>query len=135
MILGQYWWPRAAGDIDRYVSNCQMCLSSKKPRDKTPGLLHPIPPPLQSWKSLVIDFKKMPTDQKGYNNLLVIIDRLSKAPWCILCKDTATAKDAARMYYKGPFRAYFLPEEIISDCGPQFVANFMDELTKILGIK
>ena len=48
-------------------------------RDKTPNLLQLLPVPLRVWLSLVIDFKSIPKDRKGFNNALVIINRLSKA--------------------------------------------------------
>jgi len=39
------------------------------------------------------------------------------------------------MYYEGPYRIYGLPQEVISDRGPQFRADFTDELSRILGIE
>ena len=77
----------------------------------------------------------MPEDKYGFNNALVIVDRLSKATWTAACRDTATAKDAARLYYEGLYRLYGLPEEIVSDRGPQFASSFTDELSRILGVK
>lgn len=93
--------------------NC-LCKASKDPRDKTPGLLHPLPIPARPWRSIAVDFNKLPEDRSGANNALVTIDRLSKESCTIPCRDSATAKDAARMYYEGPFRWKGLPEEVIS---------------------
>lgn len=135
MVTARYWWPGMAGYVDRYVANCMTCIASKVPRDKTPGFLQPLPVPLRPWKDLVMDFKKLPKDKTGHNNALVIIDRLSKTSWTIPCLDTATARDAARMYYEGPFRQNGLPQSIVSDRGPQFISSFTDELSKILGIQ
>lgn len=115
LVMERYWWPRMMSDINIYVANYMACRSSKMPRDKTPGLLKPIPPPNRAWKCLVIDFNKLPKDRKGYNNAPVIIDRLSKQTWTIPCHENATARDAAQMYYEGPFRLLGVPEEIISD--------------------
>ena len=64
-----------------------------------------------------------------------MIDRLTKAAWTIPCRRSATARDAARMYYEGPYRILGLPQEVISDRGPQFQADFTNELSCILGIK
>lgn len=133
IVSSRYWWPRMTADVDRFVANC-LCRASKDPRDKTPGLLHPLPIPLRSWRSLAMDFNKLPPDRSGANNALVIIDRLSKQSCTIPCKDTATAKTAARLFYEGPYRWVGLPEEIVSDRGPQFISAFTDELSKTLGI-
>lgn len=43
MLRDRYWWPGIAKDSDQYVANCMDCRPAKSPRDKTPGLLKPIP--------------------------------------------------------------------------------------------
>lgn len=133
LVQDRYWWPNLSGDVARYVSNC-WCRSAKFPRDKTPGLLHPLPIPQRPWQHLVVDFKVMPKDKSGCDNLLVMIDRLSKTSWCVPCTRTATAVDAARMYYEGPFRVFGLPESIVSDQGGPFISFFMKEICRVLGI-
>ena len=133
-IMARYWWPGIGAWIDRYVANCN-CAAAKATRHKTPGLLHPLPIPERPWRHLVVDFNKMPLDQYGFDNCLVIIDRLSKMSWSVPCKSTATAKDAARMYYEGPYRVFGLPESVVSDRGGQFISDVMDELSMILGVK
>ena len=67
-------------DIDQYIVNCA-CRAAKHPRDKTPRLLHPISPPLLVWQSIVMDFNEFPKDKYGFDNALVMIDRLTKASW------------------------------------------------------
>lgn len=133
LLATRYWWKGMAQDSDRYVSNC-LCQAAKSPRDKTPGLLHPLPIPQRSWQHLAVDFKSMPEDRYGFDNAFVVIDRLSKYMWTTPCKKTATAKDAARMFYDGPWRIFSHPETIVSDRGPQFVADFMNELAMIIGV-
>jgi predicted aspartyl protease len=134
LVKAQYWWSGMAADIDRFVANCATCRSAKVPRDKTPGLLQPLPVTDQPWRDLVMDFKSMPKDRKGYNNLMVIIDRLCKACWTIPCKDDITAPIAAMLYYKGPYRVFGLPRSMVTDRGPQFVSQFQQEMSTILGI-
>lgn len=134
LVSSRYWWPRMHGDVDRYVDNCP-CRPSKVPRDKTPGLLHPMPIPLRTGQHLAMDFKTQPKDQHGFDNIFVVIDYLSKVPWSTPCYSTATARDAAKMFYEGPYRWLGVPREIHTDRGPQFVADFTNELSKILGFK
>lgn len=135
LVQTQYWWPGLSKDVDRFVANCRVCRSSKAPRDKTPGLLHPLPIPLRSWQSIQMDFNAMPKDRKGFDNLLVMICLLSKRSWCVPCTRTATATDVAKMYYHGPYRVFGLPQQIGSDRGPQFVSHFTDEMSTLLGIE
>ena len=77
LVQSQYWFPGLASSVDRFVANC-VCRSSKVPRDKAPGLLKPLPIPLRPWQHIVVDFKAMPIDRTGVDNVLVIVDRLSK---------------------------------------------------------
>jgi hypothetical protein len=134
LLTARYWWPGLSKDVDQFVANCRTCLTTKRPRGKTPGLLQPLPIPERSWQDLVIDYKKMPEDRHGFNSILVMVDQLSKISHTIPCRDTATALDGAKMYYDGPYRTYGLPRTIVSDRGPQFVAEFSRELARLLGI-
>ena len=47
----------------------------------------------------------------------------------------ATARDAAYMYYEGLYRLLGLPDDIVSNRGLQFIADFTDKLAKIRGVK
>lgn len=53
MVANSYWWPGLHQDVDAFVANCS-CKPSKDPRDKTPGLLHPLPVPLRPWHHIII---------------------------------------------------------------------------------
>jgi hypothetical protein len=134
LVMSRYWWTGLATDVDRYIANCITCRPSKVPRDKTPGLLQPLPVVEQPWRDLVMDFKKMPESKKGHNNLMVMMDRLSKTSYSIPTRDTVTAAQSARHYYEGPYRIFGLPRSVVSDRGPQFVSGFRQELCKILNI-
>jgi hypothetical protein len=45
------------------------------------------------------DFKSFPKDKKGYDNVFVVVDRLGKRAFSLLCKKTVTAAQAAELYY------------------------------------
>lgn len=123
-------------DIDRYVRNCHLCRRSDVPRDKTPGLLQPLPVPIRTWTDLSMDFHEPGTsDKHGNNNILVIVDRLSKRYVSLPTKKTATAKTAADLYYRYIWRFRGAPVTITSDRGPQFISSFTDEIAKRAGVK
>ena len=95
----------------------------------------PLKEDCRAFKSLVIDFKSMPKDRHGYNMIMVIMDRFTKASWSIPCKDKVTARDAAVLYYRGPCRVFGFPDEVISNRGPQFVSQMMLEAASLLNVK
>jgi predicted aspartyl protease len=131
----QFYWPRMNSDIDIFVAACQSCRRASTPRDKTPGLLKPLPIPERPWQHISMDFMSFNKDRHGYDNVFVVVDRLGKRPFSLPCYKTAKAKDAAWLYYEHIYRIYGLPDTIVSDRGPQFISAFTNELTLLLGIK
>lgn len=135
-ILSQrYYWKGLTRDVARYVRNCHTCRRSHVPRDRTPGLLHPLPVPDRPWQHVTMDFKSFPKDKHGYDTAYVVIDRLSKQSISIPCYKTTTAKDMAQLYVSYVYRHRGAPQTIVSDRGPQFVSNFWNEFCRILGIQ
>ena len=66
-LAQEYYWEGMNQDIARYIRNCFSCRRNKVPRDKTPGLLHPIATHEEPWHGVVVDGKDMPLDRHGYN--------------------------------------------------------------------
>src|SRR6266446_3412846 len=74
-------------------------------------------------------------DPKGYNAVLMVVDRLSKRIHAI---PTVTSLDSARvaqLFLEHIWHHHGLPEEVISDHGPAFVSNFFHNLATLLGVK
>jgi hypothetical protein len=82
-----------------------------------------------------MDFCTFPTDKRGFDNIFVVVDRLTKRPISIPTHKTITAKGLAALFIDHVYRYKGPPETIVSDRGPQFIAEFWDELCRILGIK
>jgi hypothetical protein len=47
-------------DITQYIANYTTCRAAHRPRDKTPGLLHPLPVPQYLWQH-ICGFQVVPT--------------------------------------------------------------------------
>lgn len=135
LLRERYYWKGMSADIKRFVDNCHACQRGHHRRDKTPGLLHPLPIADRPWQHICVDFKSQPRDRRGFDNICVFIDRFSKVPVSIPCHKTATALDMAEMYYTHVYRYYDLPDSIVSDRGPQFISEFWAALNAILGVK
>jgi hypothetical protein len=135
MLRERYFWRSMRRDITQYIANCSECRAAHRPRDKAPGLLHPLPIPQYRWQHICIDFKSFPPDKQGYDNIAVFIDRLSKEAVSIPCTKEATAKDLAEMFYIHVYRHHNVPESIVSDRGPQFTSTFWDAFCGLIGTK
>jgi transposase InsO family protein len=133
LLTAQYYWRGIAHDVATYVRNCHACRRSSVPRDKTPGLLHPLPIPTHAWEHITMDYCSFNQDKHGYDNILVIIDHLSKQAITIPCHKTIAAREQARLYLMHVYRYYGPPTTILSDRGPQFISSFWKEFNSILG--
>jgi hypothetical protein len=121
--------------IRQYIRNCAACQRATVPRDKTPGLLQPLPIPERPWQYISMDFKSFPPDKDSYNIIFVVVNRLSKRSYSIPCYKTTTAKDMAWLFIMYIWRTHGPPDTIVSDRGPQFISVFWHEFCRILGIK
>jgi len=77
---------------------------------------------------------KLPLVQ-GYSSILVVINQLTKMAYFVPTTEKTTAEGLARLFRDNVWLLHRLPESIISDRGPQFVAELMRELNEMLGIK
>ncbi|KAL0177237.1 hypothetical protein M9458_026131, partial [Cirrhinus mrigala] len=68
------------------------------------------------WSHLGIDF---------VTRVLVIVDRFSKACKFLPLKGLPTALETAEHLFQQVFRHFGIPEEIVSDRGPQFISHLL----------
>ena len=75
----------------------------------------------------------MPLAQ-GYGSILVVVDQLTKMVHFIPTTEKTLAEGLARLFRDNVWKLHGLPESIILDRGPQFMAGLMRELNRMLGI-
>jgi hypothetical protein len=134
IICQQYFWPEMELYINRYIGNCPECKRSKNSRFKPAGLLRFLLIPQKPWQYIIINFKSFNKNRHGYDAILVIMDRLGKRSFFLLTHKTCTAANLAELYYTFLWRIFGTSETIISNRGPQFIAEFFKELAKFTGI-
>ena len=67
--------------------------------------------------------------------ILVVVDKLTKMVYFIPTTERTSVEGLARLFRDNIWKLHRLPESIIPDRGPQFMAGLMRELNRILGIK
>jgi len=90
--------------------------------------------PEKPWIHISADFiTKLPIAQ-GYDSILVVVDRLTKMVHFPTTEKTS-AEGLTRLFRDNVWKLHRLPKSIISDKGPQFAAEIIRELNRILGIE
>ena len=137
-----YWWPTWRQDVDRYVRTCLSCQRNKASNQKPAGLLQPLPVPDQPWESVGMDFVvQLPCTEprhgmkRGYDAIIVFVDRFSKMVHLVPTFTTATAEDTAHLFNQAVFSKHGLPKDIVTDRGSVFTGKFFSELLRLIGTK
>ncbi len=134
LLQARYWWPSMYRDVIRYVRECSVCAMSSTPRHLPVGKLVPLPIPSRPWSHLGIDFVTGLPESEGNTCILVVVDRFSKACKFIPLRGLPSALETAEHLFHQVFRNFGVPEEIVSDRGPQFISRVWNAFCRLLGV-
>ena len=121
------WWPGIDKELEDRARRCTACQSVKSAPAVAP--LHPWLWPSTPWQRIHVDFAG-PFMGKMF---LVVIDAHSKWPEVVEMPSTTAQKAVDEL--RKLFSAYGLPEQLVSDNGPQFVAQEFGIFLKENGVK
>ena len=71
----------------------------------------------------------------GKDTILVVCNRLSKMMYFVTTTEETSVEELAQLFKDNVWKLHRLPESVVSDRGPQFVADLTKELNQMLGIK
>jgi len=107
----------------------------KNRTEKLAGKLKLSKVPQKMWTHLTVDFiTKLPVVAEK-NMILVVCNRLSKIMHFVATTEETSAEGLARLLWNNVWKLHGLPESVVSDKGPQFAAELIKELNRMLGIK
>ena len=120
------WWPNLDAEIELIVKSCEVCQAVQKAPSSAP--LYPWRWPTRVWQRVHIDFA-----EKDGNYFLGLIDSHSK--WIEVAHMRSTTAQSTIDQMRLWFAAYGLPEEVVSDNGPQFISQDFTNFLKQNGVK
>ncbi|KAF0714972.1 Aste57867_3621 [Aphanomyces stellatus] len=130
-----YYWKTLAVDVKLCVATCETCSRYKTSSLRANGKMIPIPAPQECWQTVSADWITGLPASKGYDAILVVVDKLSKRPKYIPTKSDVDAPQTAKEFFEHVVRHHGLPSTIISDRDPKFTSTFWRSLMDIMGIR
>ena len=122
-----FWWPGLDKVIEGQAKSCEACQAVKSCTATAP--LHPWLWPERPWQRVHIDFAG-PFMNRTF---LILTDAHSKWPEVIEMNSTTAGRTIVEL--RRLFSSYGLPEQLVSDNGPQFVSDEFSTFMKMNGIK
>lgn len=114
-ISATYYWPRMSREIKTFVNTCDVCQKTKPRRHGPTGLLQSIPIPLQPFEVVSMDFIPELPISGEFDNILVIIDKLTKYVIFVPTNTRVTEEEMARLFFKHVISKFGIPRQVISD--------------------
>ena len=98
-----------------------------------PGLLQPLPIPQQAWTDVSMDFVEGLPKSMGKDNILVVVDRLTKFSCFIGLTHPVNDVSVAKLFFDTVVGVHGIPLIIVSDRDSVFTSGFWQELFKLFG--
>ncbi|XP_038062613.1 uncharacterized protein K02A2.6-like [Patiria miniata] len=126
LARGIMFWPNMSAQITDMVSRCPICSANQHKNRKEPMVPHEFP--LRPWQKVGSDLFEIGTEQ-----YMVLVDYYSN--FIEVNKLASTKSSAVITCCKQQFSQYGIPDELITDNGPQFTSAEFRQFTKDYGIK
>ena len=133
LLSRNYHLPDTRKYVETYIVTCNVCTRVKAPHHKPFGLFQPLPIPDRAWESVSTNFiVKLPLLRdsgwpKGgeFNSIWVVVDRLMKIIYLVLCNELITLEQLAYLYISYIFTRYGILKIIISNQKSFFLFQFI----------
>ena len=115
LARSQVWWPELDSELETWAKACHYCQVTKTASAKVP--LHPWAWLTTPWQHIHVDFAE-PVRGKM---LFIAVEAHSKWPEAVVMNSTAASQTIVVL--PNLFGCNELPEQLMSDNGPQFVSD------------
>lgn len=122
LINREFYIPKVSDKIENCIRNCIQCILGNRKEGKKEGWLYPIPKqdyPLHTYHADHLG--PLPSTNKNYQYILVIVDDFSKFTWMYPTKST-TSRETISCFSKQQ-QVFGNPARIITDKGTAFTSQ------------
>ena len=116
------FWPGMTQEVKGMVENCPICLKYRRKQQKEP--LIPFKVPELPWQRIAADLFHL-----GSEEYLLVIDYYSKYVELAHLSQDATSPEVIK-HLKSIMARHGIPQELISDNGPQFISKKFENFSK-----
>jgi hypothetical protein len=140
LIERWFYMPKIVRKARAYVRKCDDCQRNKESRHKPYGYMKSQAEYMELWSDLTMDFMEgipkvtCPLTKKVYDEILVVVDRLSKFSILIPVWKNLTAEQLATVLMREVFRWIGFPKRIISDRDKLFRSEMWQKIAEDMGI-
>jgi hypothetical protein len=121
--LDRFWWKRIRQDVKGFCERCVVCRRAKI-QPHMAATLYPLPVSPRPWHTVGLDYLTHLHESNGFNNVMIVIDHLTRMVHVLPCTKTLTAEENATLILQGVYRLHGLPRVMVSDRDPKFVSGF-----------
>ena len=119
------WWPGVSKEMETFIKSCPVCQKTTAP-NKEP--LISTPPPSYPWERIASDLFKLKN-----STYLLTVDYYSR--FVEVQKLSSTTSSSVITHLKSIFARFGIPDEMVSDIGPQFSSQDMKEFSETYGFR
>ena len=131
-----FWWPSLVNDCRVFCARLRICQRNKASTRPYAGKLQQPDVAYQKWDQVSMDFiTHLPITASGNDQIMVVVDTLSKLTHFVPCQMSATASDVAMLYVSHIFKLHGWPKVFITDRDSKFTDAFFRAVCAQLGIR
>ena len=134
-VVSEYFWPGVCVDVARFCKSCDTCQRTIQKGRVTKVPLGKMPLIDTPFKRVAVDIVgpiKPHFDEKS-RDILTMIDYATRYPEAVTLPSNETERVAEELVEM--FSRVGIPDEMLTDCGSQFTAEVMKEVSRLLSLQ
>ena len=134
-VLTEFFWPGVCGDVSRFCKSCDICQRTIQKGRVTKVPLGKLPLIDTPFKRVAVDIvgPTEPRSERKSRYILTMIDYATRYPEAVALPGIETKRVAEALVEM--LSRVGIPDEMLTDCGSQFTAEVMKEVSRLLSLQ